>query len=423
MERRIHDRTTRGDRSRLAEKEVGKLPAPERGNRVYYDSEVTGFGFCVTANGARSFVLRYVFDGRERRATIGQWPVWSVVAAREHAKAIRRRIDQGIDPLVEKEARRAAPTFEEIAEQYLARHAAKKKSGRNDVEYLKRDVIPRWGKLKAAGIKRRDVIALIEEKAETAPVAANRLLACVRKLFNWAVQVDLLETTPCVQVRRPTKEKQRDRVLTQEEIQTFWHKLESPQDSAPVERRRQKAKQQPARLEMAPEVRAALRLILVTAQRPGEVAGMAWGEIDGEWWTLPSERSKNGLAHRIPLTKTALEIIGERTQARHVFSLRRGKPLHRGALATALRRNLDYLGLAQFTPHDLRRTAASLMTGAGVSRLVVSKILNHAEPGVTAIYDRHGYDAEKKQALETWEKELLRMMGRSKKADVVEIRR
>ena len=171
---------------RLTEANIKKLQAPERGNSITYDDEIPG-GLRVTAANARAFVLGYSINGRKRRMSIGRWPVWTATAARARAKQLRRMIDLGQDPLGKRQARRGEPTFAQIAAEYLKRHAARKKSGYRDEAWLRKDVLPEWGPLKASDLRRRDVIRLIEEKAETAPIAANRLLALIRTVFNFAI--------------------------------------------------------------------------------------------------------------------------------------------------------------------------------------------------------------------------------------------
>jgi integrase len=389
---------------RLNEQAIRKIEAPTQGYRLIRDGEIPGFGLRVTANDARAFTLTYTTDGRQRRLTIGAWPVWTATAARERAKELRRLIDRGEDPLGEKESRREAPTFRQIADEYMEKHAAGKKSGHGDREYLERDVLPQWGSRKAADITRRDVIALIEAKAATAPVAANRLLACVRKLFNWSIERDLLGANPCVQVKAPVRETRRDRVLTEPEISLLWERLTTPARGK-------------GEVRLTAGVNAAIRLILVTAQRPGECCQLEWSELDqAGWWSIPAQKAKNGLAHRVPMTKLALEQLPERGASRWVFPSPRGdKPIQVNALSHATRLNLAALGLSNFHPHDLRRTAASLMTGSGIPRLTVKRILNHAESDVTAIYDRYSYDSEKRLALERWERELRRIVGAAPK--------
>lgn len=142
-----------------------------------------------------------------------------------------------------------------------------------------------WGDLKAKDITRREVRLLIEAKAEEAPIAANRLLACVRRMFNWAVEQDILEHSPATRIKDPAKENRKERVLSPEEIRAFWSATEGATE----------------------EIRRALKLILATAQRPGEVMGARWEEFDleGGWWTIPGERAKNGQAHRVPLSTVA----------------------------------------------------------------------------------------------------------------------
>jgi integrase len=195
-------------------------------------------------------------------------------------------------------------------------------------------------------------------------------------------------------------------VLTEEELREFWTRLND------------------ARMDEG--TRLALKLQLATAQRSGEVISSAWDEFDlvNGWWTIPAEKSKNKLPHRVPLSPPALEVL---EQARKVcggsfypFPSPRGdKPMAQIALGHALRKNLAVLGVGDFTPHDLRRTAASHMTGMGISRLVVSKILNHVERGVTAVYDRHSYDAEKRQALEAWGRKLQAIITGQAPSNVV----
>jgi integrase len=146
---------------------------------------------------------------------------------------------------------------------------------------------------------------------------------------------------------------------------------------------------------------------------------MEWGEIDGDWWTIPGSKTKNGLTHRVPLTPFAFRILNEmkllvegtekEKSSRFIFPSPKGdvpmanpqKALERIHVATGI----------QFRGHDLRRTAASCMTGMGIPRLTVSKILNHVEPGVTAVYDRHSYDKEKREALEEWNNRLMLMVS------------
>ena len=390
---------------KLNENAVRKLPLPTAGYILFRDDELTGFAVRVTAGGAKSFVLGYSVDGRERRMTIGKYPAWSATAARQRVKELRQQIDRGIDPLGEKQQRRKAPTFSDIAKEYVERHAVKKKSGKLDAVVLDRDVLPVWGARKAGDIKRRDVIALIEAKALSAPIAANRLLALVRMVFNWSISRDLLEYNPCIQVKAPAKERSRDRVLSAEEIRTVWFALDAA---------------------VTPTMAGILRLILTSGQRPGEVCSVEWTEISGQWWTIPSIKTKNGLAHRVPLSSLSLEILNDRpAKGKYVFPPRNlGLDAHtvEKSLSNAVKEN-GCFGLSGWTAHDLRRSMASHLASLGVPRFVIGRILNHAEPGVTKVYDRHSYDSEKRAALDKWERHLRAIIGEPFEKKVVEFPR
>ena len=391
---------------RLNEAAIKKTEPPKAGNRVHYDDEIAGLGLRVTAAGARSFILNYRHEGRERRLTIGKWPAWTATAAREEAKKLRVKLDQGIDPLATKEERRKAPTVRDIAEQYMEIDGPRKKWGATEKQYLERDVLPVWGRLKAEDIKRRDVIALVERKAQQTPTAANRLLGVVRSMFNWAIRRDLLEVNPCLQVKPPAQENRRDRVLTEDEIRALWEKLDTAA--------------------MAPACRAALRLILATAQRPGEVIGAERSEFDigARWWTIPAPRSKNRNAHRVPLNGLALELIGGlENRGRFLFPspYKPDSPITVAGLSNAVSVNQAHFGIARWTPHDLRRTAASHMASAGVSRFIVGRVLNHADRSTTAIYERYSYDLEKRKALDAWARKLQQIITGKPAGKVVPI--
>lgn len=168
---------------------------------------------------------------------------------------------------------------------------------------------------------------------------------------------------------------------------------------------------------MNPASRIVLKLMLVTAQRKGEIISARWEDIDmvTGWWTIPAERAKNGLPHRVPLSRQAISLLNEaRSPAKDspwVFPSPKDGHMGETAPDHAVRRSVEDLGIANFTPHDLRRTAASYMTSIGISRLVVSKILNHVERGITAVYDRHSYDADKRDALTRWSRRLAEILS------------
>lgn len=217
---------------RLSEKAIKRLPFPQRRNKIHYDEEVPGFGLRLTKAGARAFVVNYRVNGHERRLTIGPWPAWSATAARERAKELRRQIELGEDPLGVKQPRRNDPTFGDLVEQYLTVEARRRKGIAEYERILRRDALPAWKNFRAADIRRRDVIALIEEKAQTAPIAANRLFELLRRVFNFGIRRDILEANPCALVRKPGEERSKDRVLPGDEIRTLWTALDGARSAS-----------------------------------------------------------------------------------------------------------------------------------------------------------------------------------------------
>ena len=393
---------------RLTDRSIKQIPRPAKGYSIAWDDQFNGLGLRTTANGVKSFIVNYRnTESRQRRATLGKFPALSATAARSRAQELLAKVHLGQDPLEQKQARRGELSFGHLVDLFASRHLPSKKRGWEVELYLRRDASPWLGaNTKVTDIRRRDVIALLQEKASTSPVAANRLLEAIRRAFNWAIEQDLIETNPCVMVKRPTVEKSRDRVLSEAEIRTVWAKL-------------------PETSRMSEAVRCALRLILITAQRPGEIIGMRWDELDLDegWWEMPREKTKADRAHRVPLTSLALAELEKRPQGdQWVFPSLRHEPIKVLALSHAVRHNRAHWGIAHWTPHDLRRTTASHMAALGISRFLIARILNHADREITAVYDRYRYDKEVRLALEKWKrklKEVLTDKGQSEKAGKV----
>ena len=358
-----------------------------------------GLGVRVSPKGRKSFVYMYRYGGKARFLTLGDYPRMTLADAyKVHAEA-RKKVEQGLDPgaevVTERAEDRQAPTVAVLADEYLEKWAKpRKRSWREDERILKKDILPEWGRRKAREITRRDVIRLLDGIVDRgAGIMANRTLAVIRKMFNFAVSRDIVPTSPCLAVRAPAPENRRDRVLTTDEIRALWHGLEGAK--------------------MASGTKLAIKIQLVTGQRKVEIVSAAWEEIDFTtgWWTIPASKAKNKIPHRVPLSPLTIELL---EAAKHlavdspwVFpSPQTDRHITPEAVDHALRRpGLEHLGFT-FWVHDLRRSAASHMTGMGISRLVVGKLLNHAERGVTSTYDRHSYDKEKRQALEAWGRKL-----------------
>jgi integrase len=390
--------------ARFTDRSIAALrPKAER----YERWEGGGFGIRVSPRGAKAWVWVYHFKGRPRRLTLGSYPAMCLADARAKLAEAQKLLSNGDDPgdreVQRRKADRVAETVQDLVEAYLEKWARpRKRSVAEDERILKKDVLPPWGRRKAKEIARRDVIELLDRIVDRgSPIAANRTLAVVRRIFGWALSRDIVTANPCAAVKAPGKENRRDRILNLDEIAALWHALDT------------------TKLPISASIRLALKLQLTTAQRKGEVINAEWKEFDFDEsiWTIPGERAKNGMTHRVPLSPISLVVLDQVTSAkdgggRWLFtSPRRDGPITGAAVDHAMRHNRDALGIGEVTPHDLRRTAASHMTSIGINRLVVSKLLNHAEPGVTAVYDRHSYDAEKRAALDAWGARLADIVG------------
>jgi len=393
-----------------------------------WDGGKTGFGAKVSAAGGVTFYQSYLapvgtvddkgrdITGKRRFMGLGTYPDVSLADARQAAGDARRLLNSGIDPqehhrtelaakIERQEQDRREPTVEALASLFDEKHLSKRRAGAETLRQIEKDVLPRWGKRRAKDIRRADVIAMLDEVAERGPIAANRLLAATRKMFNFAIERDLLEVNPCHKVKAPGQEASRDRVLTDDEIRQFWNGLES--------------------VKADPQCRAALKLVLATGQRSGEVVGMRGDEVDGAWWTIPARRAKNGVQHRVPLNAPAKEILAALKPIDGWYfpsPIRKdGEPasIAANALSHVMKRWRDDSDMPHATVHDLRRTAATRLGMAGTSRHVIGLILNHKQSGVTSVYDRASYDAPKRRALEKWGRELQRIIAGKPRQNVV----
>ena len=407
---------------------VESIQPPPKGQVDYWDDwrscrhGVRRLVLRVSYGGRKTWTIVYGLDNRVRRRKLGDNSSMKLDKAREIAKELLMEVDRGRDPAearakakAEEEATKNAKetTFGDLAAEYLKYHAKPhKKSWRGDERMLEKDVLPHWKDVPLSQITRASVRNLVEPIAgRGAPIQANRVLALVRTMFNIGIERDMLEHDPSHKVRRPGKERRRDRVLNDDEIRSVWSTLE--REERPI--------------------RDALRLLLMTAQRSGEVKQMRWEDVDlkAGWWTIPGSNAKNGLSHRVPLSPQAVTMLTElntwyeqwiekvnpgrvkksmeqRKMSEWVFA----SPLVPGPMAwiqKAVERVRARCGVS-FCAHDLRRTAATKMASGNVDRLVVSKILNHVEQDVTAIYERHGYDREKRRALNAWGRQLERIV-------------
>ena len=360
---------------------------------------------CRFASITRHYI--YTFDGRKRymRLKDGGYPDVSLADAREEFDIAKVKVKNGIDPLTEKEKakieRQRTPFVSDFVDEFIEKYAKEHNRSWKEIERaLKAEIVPRWGKRKLTDITRRDLVLVLDEiKERGAPVMANRVLAYTRKMFSWAVsERAVLDVNPFLMMSRPSKETSRERALSEAEIRTFWHNLDD--------------------CRMSDQIKRALKLILVTGQRPGEIIGMHRNEISGDWWEIPAARSKNKMAHRVFLTGTAKKLIGDAEGYIFESPFNPGKSYEVRTLTHDIKANLphtpeskviDRIKIAHFTPHDLRRSAATRWAEMEISGDMIDRLQNHItkqKQGVGHIYNRYSYSREKQQALEAWKRKL-----------------
>jgi len=416
--------------------------AKQASEYTVWDSKLPGFGVRVRPTGAKSFIIVYR-AGTGRTAPVRRYTVAAVgklapEAARTQAKILLGNIANGADPAAEKRANRPKRdrlTFDELAQLYLDQYAkVRKSSWKNDEGYLKK---PRakWKRRIAAEITDDDVAELLEEIGATAPVGANRTQSVLHTLFSWAKEPGRkhVSINPVADMRRRYQETPRERVLNDEEIRAFWWGLDDPE------------------LPAGRSVALALRFILATMVRPGQSAGLLIPELVGftgedPQYHIPKDRVKKRREVIVPFNALAVSVVREaitRDDQRAVFSSwsmrpdpdaaesgdhsaeveRRLEPVTRDALSAALngraakgkrpaRKGIrEHLGMAHFTPHDLRRTAATIARRGGAKREDVKALLDHIEGDVTATYDKYDMLPEKRSVAAILEAELRKIIG------------
>jgi integrase len=372
---------------RLTDQAVRQLPPPAKGNRIAYDNDVPGFGCRVTAAGAKSWILNYrrKADGVERRYTIGSWPSWSVVGAREEAKRLRRAVDGGGDPVGEAQAMRDAPTLADLAERFLAEHVARRRPS-TQLAYrivLRKYIVPALGRKKVAAVEPENIERLHALVSRQHPTQANRVLAVTAAMFQRAVKWKLRPDNPCKGVER-NREHARRRYLRPDELTRL--------SAALAKDRNQRAAN-------------VFRLLLLTGARRSEVLFATWPQFDlaAGTWTKPAHATKQNREHTIPLSAPARQLLQRMHDQRHsdspwLFPGRNGKK-PRQDTGYAWARVLAAAGIHGLRIHDLRHSYASALVNAGFSLPVIARLLGHSQVTTTARYS-HLYDDVERQATE-----------------------
>ena len=399
------------------------LPAG-KSDLIVFDEDLAGFGLRLRAGGSAVWVAQYRVGAKQRRVTLGRMATLDPEKARKTAREVLAKADLGQDAQAERRERqaKAAVTLGAVAQLYLKRGTAtqKPKTQAERKRHLERDWKPFHAR-PVHDVSRRDVATRLQVIADIhGPIASNRALATLSAFYAWAIGQGLVESNPVVGTVKAGEERSRERVLTAEEIAAVW---------------------QDARVDDHGRI---VHLLLLTGQRRGEVAGMRWCEIDLErnQWSLPPERTKNGLRHDVPLSTQAVNLLksierrGDRElqfgRAEGPFS-GWGLPKRRLDTRIARRRAEQRLGrslaagekpapadaLPPWTLHDLRRTVATGMNELGIAPHVVEAVVNHvsgrAKAGVAGVYNRATYATEKRVALQAWADHLDQVLGLGKR--------
>jgi integrase len=294
----------------------------------------------------------------------------------------------GRDPQAEKQdtkRRIASEQIDDLVTDFINRHVAQKCTARETTRILRREVLPRWGGKLLGEIRKRDVVALLDTIRERgAPIMANRVLAAIRKFFNWCISRGLLEISPCAGVGAPTRERARHRTLTGDELKAVLK----------------------AAREIGHPFGSIVQMLALTAQRRDEVGRLTWDQLDLEnaVWVMPPEHAKNGKPHLVRISLPVLRLIRSTSRLDDIVFSGDGPTLFQGFAKSKAR--LDRLsGVSDWTLHDLRRTAVTGMARLGIAPHVADKILNHQSgtiSGVAAVYQRHEFLHERREALDAW---------------------
>jgi integrase len=414
---------------------VDKISPPKAGREEHFDKHLPGFGLRVSKTGAKSWVVFYRVARKQRRYTIGTLTTYPKVEdARDRAREIQQAAERGIDLAAEKAAAasRQPDTVAEVVTLFIERYAKpKNRSWRTTEQRLLSHVVPKWGTRDILSITRRNMIELLDGMVDAGkPIAANRVLAAVRKMFNWAVEREIVPFSPIAKIQAPGKETSRERVLTDDELARVYDAAEREGGISG----------------------AFVRALILTGQRRTEVATMRWADVDlaKNVWTLPQTATKADRSHEVPLAPAMVALLaGLPRTGGYVFSARGyhrkpGQAIGGGRLPDRDRPLSGYakikakvdkkvaelakkagegqlpaqaeLGREDTPPtdgartetgagwrfHDLRRTVGTGMARLGIAVSTISRVLNHKEGGVTQIYNRYSYLDEKRHALETW---------------------
>jgi integrase len=374
------------------------------------DTKVSGLALAIYPTGRKVFKCVYPFGGRTRWYTIGKADAVELKDARKLAAKVLLKVATGVDPQAERRAARSAGTFEELSKSYVQEYAKKKnKAWAQPDKLVSRFLIPRWGKLQAASITRSDVKSIMASIASQS--VANQTVAAASAIFSWAIreqEISGMTVNPCRHIDR-AELPSRERVLSHGEIPKFWAAFD---DAGLI-------------------ASTALKVLLLTGQRPGEVTHMRREHIKDNWWELPGAPveklgwpgTKNAQNHRVWLPAAAKELIAELSDGDtgFVFANERGKPVR---LERTMQDICARLGVKEkVTPHDLRRTHGTMIAKLRFGRDAMNRVQNHKEGGIADVYDRHDYEEENQQIMEAVANKIMQLIEGPGAVNVVQFAR
>jgi integrase len=400
---------------------------PGKSRREISDAAFEGLSIIVHPTGAKTWSYRYRYARRLRRITIGNWPAIDIPKARRRAETALGALERGEDPTIALFAPKSSQyilradrdSFGVLIRSYFQKHLIPNtRSWRESARLVGLKVeeaegnaptfadvhggiVERFAERPVTSITRKDLREMIEASRERgATTTINREVGVVRAFLQWCVNADIIETNPAAGMAKASPENKRTRVLTETELRLIWLAAES--EAFPFG--------------------DIVRLLLLTGQRRGEVAGAAWPEFDlkAQHWLLPAERSKNGLPHLIPLAVPAIEILQSIPRfAGGDFMFGMGGRNGFSGFSKAKRRldetitELNDGPLPEWDIHDLRRSVATGMAKLGVQPIVIEASLNHitgVRSSIASVYNLHSYEQEKREALTRWAEHVLRVV-------------
>jgi integrase len=388
---------------------------PKQGRYDLPDGIVPGLQFAIHPSGKKTSRLLTRVHGKLKSFPIGDLSLMTLADARAKAKDVLAGIANGEDPGETKRVavRAASETVEVVAQIFIERYAKPRNRTWQETERLiARNILPAWGRRPIASIKRHDAIALLDGLVDRdAPIAANRVYANGKKMFAWAIERGLIESSPFDHVKPPAQETSRDRTPDHAELALILCAADT----------------------LGPVFGSFIKLLAYTGQRRDEVAQMRWSELNSDLtlWTLPRERSKNDKAHEVPLAPEVRALLAALPRISDFVLTTSGRAPISGyskckiALDAAITKLNDGEPIPPWRIHDLRRAMASGMAKRGIQMPVVEKILNHTSGsfgGVAGVYQRHDFAGEKKLALESWANHLATIVGGAPAAtNIIEI--